>query len=46
MNTPFGVEYLEPITASDEAMGSTACVQEQTYHLSSGTVTNELVCDN
>lgn len=49
MNTPFGIEFLEPITASDlDVMGSqgTTCQQEQTFHTKSGTTTTDLVCDD
>ncbi len=45
MEKPFGIEYLEPIGSSDEVMGN-ACAEQQTFHLKSGTVTQELVCDD
>ena len=53
MTRPFGIEYLEPMTDSDvmgaqaaPQQGGTGCVPAQTYHIKSGTVTNDLVCND
>lgn len=48
MNTPFGIEYLEPAAPSDDPMGSqtTTCQEQQTFHTKSGTITMEEVCND
>lgn len=47
---PFGMEYLEPMSNDDEVLasvyGAQQCLPGQTYHLQSGTVTNDLICND
>jgi hypothetical protein len=45
--TFFGMQYLESVNEEqDDVFAATTCAPVTTYHLKSGTTTQELVCDD